>query len=1246
MPEPQNHKLTDKQQRMLSEYKQRQSLATQSGAEPVKEIGSIINSIETLYKAVCGDKRIQARALLILRMRSWLTEVSNFDPVTGDALATGIVDFMSAVAHQTDSSAFEGEIKDRVYRIATHTQEAIQAIFGHARDKILREHAMLPIYAAREVDSISVQWLSRQPGRTIREKLSGKPNIKAVQRRASFDTSENKLLKAFLLRFEQTLIERQSALNNSSEETCEELLVLMQRWLRSENAAEIGYWGNLPPNNTLLQDKRYRKVWDAWLWMQSLDEHIVADYKRMNQDVLSVIYWKTLSLLNKTGRFRTIQQPISLDYDKFTITPSLPVTGYLFPEIAESRIIGTIGKLVSEKRFGFIDGFFFHASDLSGDLKFDELRVGQQLLFEIENSNKGECAKRLMGKNKRAPVAIRIKLENNHIEIHFGNSEILVEAAAEFFTLIQKTKGTKKNFELKLSIYNEVSEAILSLLTDTSLHNCATLDNQKDLTQSDMSIIDLCSIRPRFTDNAGSQVLLPFRLLQQHWFVNTNSEVTIDCGESKAIVFRSDIETISMRGLFAHNSTLSDAVKSTASMFFTKKLRDYIPTKRLSYLIPDWGNDFDLECIRKSVNFYFDESTPLPKSIAAIFAWKSSKRFNHDKVREKDLVLVVDAFDGGISITPVQAVYQKELYEILPITKGISWERHPAFIIGNKNIHSDMVRNLSRDGCLISEELIQLFGFDGLVHDAGSLSCVNNDDWYHLPSSIRDVLNQNLDENAISMQTIGNCLNSINRDSRGVTVFILPLEDTIKKPQLERHCQWLGSAWSPIKGCQTLNEWQKDADNIALWRDHLPELSIRIVRNGRFENFYLVKDTTVTPQRGRAVPIPVKESFTLSAGQPHYSFPLQQGSGNQELLFVAYLKSPSFPLKEDTACKLEMNYTYGADDPYELKLIPLDMDCTEFKSIRVEWRPITESTAIDLANLPVPTFPARKTWSDFQKFPKEDSKSFSDLLDWCSSKLEYLSELASFDFEQELNDLLSKRKVGYLEWGTKDRSGKYYCRVSVDGESVFCHSSQFIEPADENTLHEGSLVYLDVFINDKGSSGSDISFSESLPNKLQEKYREIVRYKLSNKISFIEKGIFSLRFPVLTIWNNGHSLSELETPSSFRKSVLNGTSHAVSIIQSQNGSDSLKEELFFFLCCLHKDAPSLVGNRLLETVTDKKGLRQYHRNIAFAIGEAELPWQKELLASVINPIDNEGLTRSITMEVLSIAFEGTHLSIN
>jgi len=668
------------------------------------------------------------------------------------------------VKYNEEELVAEREIKDRIYRIASHVKDAIHAIIEHTRDKILREHVMLPIHAAREFDSISVKWLSRKPGRTVREKLLGRPYIKAVKRKTSIDTSENRLLKAFMLRFEQILIERQKSLNSGSEETCEDLLITMQRWLRNEDSVEIGNWGNLPPNNILLQDKHYRKVWDAWLCFQCIDENIDADHKRISQDILIVIYWKLLSMLNKTGLFRTVQQPLTIDYDNFVIDLLLPIKGYLFPKI-DSKLMGKINFINYEKKFGFLTtdttDLFFHKNNLSRGLELDTLKVGDDVSFEIGQNRQGECSNNIY--LITGPEIINLNLLCDQIVIDFRNNSIIVRINTDCITVVQKPKGYKKRFELQFSTCKEVPNTILSLILDeiqislTKAHN----NNQKGSIQTDMSVVDLCSIRPRFTNNKGTQSFLPFRLLQQSWPVDPNEDVLVDCGSANAITLRSDIETVSMRSLFLPNSTLSDAAKSNASMFFMKKLKDHISTNMLSYLVPDWGNDFDLESIRKSVNFYFGESIPLPKSIAAIFAWQSSKRFNQDKIRDNDLVLVVDAFSSGISITPVQAIYRKELIDILPETRGICWERHPTLIINNKEIHLNIVRNLCRDGCLISDELIHLFGFDGLVSDAGNISFVNNENWYHLPTCIREVLNCNLDENVLSLKNLSDCMHSL-----------------------------------------------------------------------------------------------------------------------------------------------------------------------------------------------------------------------------------------------------------------------------------------------------------------------------------------------------------------------------------------------------------------------------------------------------------------------------------------------------
>ena len=1164
-----------------------------------------IDSIESLYKRLNDRDEIKIKAYLILMVRDWLTAASTFDPVSGDVIQTSIDDFSESIVHSFWNVPSEREIKDRIYRIVSHTKEAVLAIMEHTRDKILREHAMLPIHAAREVDSSSIQWLSRQPGRTLREKLSGKPYMKAVRRRTSVDTSENRLLRAFLCRLEQILIERQNIFSTENEETCEELLVYLQRWLRIEEVAEIGVWGNLPPNNTLLQDKHYRKIWDGWLWLQAIDEQIIEDSERVHKDILTVIYWNTVSLLKASGRLRIVQQPVGLDYDDFSIVPKLPVQGYLFPA-PESKIKGKIKFIKPDKLFGFItseDGLdlFFHQSNLSRKLDINTLTAGDEVCFVIGSNRHGECADNIT--IPAGIILIDFNLTGDKWHIQVGEEKSFLEIISGNL-VIEQAQGTKKKLKIESATFKDLPKTILSLITDISFECYEPTYNQTDLIRMDSSIVDLCSIRPTFTNSTGSQTNLPFRLLQQIWTHEDGTKQTVDCGSAMAIALGGHIETVSMWSLFSHSSAMSDTTKNRASMFFVKKLSDYIKADKLTYLVPDWGNDFDLEGIRKSVNFYFEESTPLPKSIAAIFAWQSSKKFIQDKVKDKDFVLVIDSFDDGISITLIQAKYNQDLAKILPDTQGISWERHPAFMVPNKSIQTSIGLKLDITGCQTSEELLHLFGFNGLTNDSGQVSFVKDCHWYHLPSSIREALTQDLDLNILSNDTISDCLNAVNRDCRGASVFVLPLQDTIRKKNVRIDCNWLGAAWSPIKGSQILNRWQDDVDDIALWRDHLPELSIRITRDGLFENFYLVKDATVTPQRGRVVNIPVEELFTLPAGQIHYRFPLQQGEGHKELQFVAYLKSSAFPLKKDLVCKLKMTYTYGADDPYELKFIPLDSAEVGLKSIRVDWRSaLEEDDAVDLENLPVPDFPIRHSWSDFQNFPKEDGKSFSDLLDWVKRDLEKICDISS-----------NGRVSGIIPKWINKENDNVFCFI----DDVFVHKSSLRLRKDQALPQQGEVLSFYKIKDSKGKLlAEDVTIGTDKP-----------------KGCFLSK---SLRFPVLTIWNHGHSLSETDAPDHFRKSILEAIKNVLSIIESENMPDSLKEELFFFLCCLHKDAPDIVGSRLLIAVKDKILLRSYSRNIAFAIGNGELPWQQELLANVINPIDNEGLTRSIAMEILSIA---------
>lgn len=1200
MPKVQKSNLTVREKSILSNRYKAQQAPAYNG-----KTSSHIDSIEALYQALKGEDKTKTHALLLLLLRNWLTQVSIFDPLSGLALPIGIDDFLTSLAKWEQDDLVNGELKDLVYRLVAHTKESLVAIMRQMRTKILREHLMLPINAAREVDSKSVQWLSRQPGRNLREKLSGKPYIKAVKRKTSVDTAENRLVKAFLLRLEQILLARQEALTTTTEKTCEEMLVSIQSWLREEDIIETGAWRNLAPNNSLLEDKSYRKVWDAWLWLQALDEQIKEDNKRVNKDLLKLVYWNSLALLNASGRFRTFQQPLEVDYNNFSIVPQFPLHGFLLPDFS-AKIKGKVKFINPDKSFGFITAdkgkdFYFNSKNLTPKLAINALALGTEVFFVGRKNQQGEFADDIHLATKIIPIAFN--LMDDKWELKVGDDKYLLKILATDL-VIEQPDGKQKRIKIEPATLNKLANKILSLTIDSTFDSFVPANEQKEPITMATSVVNLCSIRPSFTDNKGASAQLPFRLMQQIWTLKDGSKYALDCGSARGIFLDKKIETISMKSLFSQSSKVIDGNKNSASMFFAQKLSNYIKADKLTYIIPDWGNDFELESIRKSMNFYFTQSNPLPKSIATIFAWQASKKFMQDKVGNNDLVLVVDSFEGGISITPVQAIYRQELHKILPKTQGISWERHPTIMEPNKAIQSQLIKNLSETDCKIAPDLLQLFGFDGLSADAGNISFATKGNFYHLPNSIGAQLSKNLNSKLLSQKLVHQCLSSITKN-KPKNIFILPLENTIKKPDTQV-ARWLGSVWSPIKGCQNLNKWQEEKtkakekiDEIALWRDHLPKLSIRIINAGKYENLYLVENATVTPQLGKAVKIPVTEHFTLPAGQTHYAFPLQQGEGNKELEFVAYLKSPAFPLKTDISCKLEMTYTYGADDPYELKFIPLDSTKAAFKSIKVEWRPAVEREAVNLDGLAVPDFPARKSWSDFTNFSQAGRKS-TDLFDWLEREMQKIADIARYG-----------RVSGKIEKWVKNE----YCFI----DDTLIHKSRLKSNKEQNLPSPGNSLSFYKIMGENGKfSAEDVTIGKEQPDAY-----------------FLSK---SLRFPTLTIWNYGNSLTDIDVPDHFRNRIFEGIQDIIEIIKSKNMPESLKEELFFFLCCLHKDAPQeVVASRLISAVKDTNKLREYKRHIAFSIGNAELSYQQELLKNILKPMNNKALTQSIVQEILSIA---------
>jgi hypothetical protein len=249
----------------------------------------------------------------VLDQTHWFTVNSDLDPKTGETLPQALSTFLARVA-RTETDV---KLHDRIWRITEHARSSVERLIHTLNESPRREHALLPVRAVRELDANSFIKLSNRPGRNIREKLAGKPYLQAVRRFQSVNLPENRLLKACVIRLAELLELRREWLGEEEDE----LLLRIQSWLFSDEAQAIARWDNLPPNNTLLSHRDYRRVWDAWRWLQTLDEDIARDFSKLEAREETMRRWSEYGRMYREGTHLFADMPVLFDYETFAIQP-------------------------------------------------------------------------------------------------------------------------------------------------------------------------------------------------------------------------------------------------------------------------------------------------------------------------------------------------------------------------------------------------------------------------------------------------------------------------------------------------------------------------------------------------------------------------------------------------------------------------------------------------------------------------------------------------------------------------------------------------------------------------------------------------------------------------------------------------------------------------------------------------------------------------------------------------------------
>lgn len=578
------------------------------------------------------------KAVLLLQLRNWFFSVLKFDPNSGDPLLSDITSFLDKVSgvipfnkeelEETNNNKF-----DWLYKSLSYNRRSLLYLLESPRNEIIRSHERMNIYQAREIDSAGIMEISRRPGRTVKEKVAVKPTILAVKREQGADTLENRLLKKYLIRLVNVLDERQKCFDELENEdsTLSRLYSVIRRWLKSEEADRIGKWQNLPPNNILLHDKNYRKIWRGWQFLLDLDEMVLNDWNNIDRLLSVYIFWKTLSILQGKGS-KILQSPLKFDYNKFEIC-NIPFESANCVQVEAEE----------------------YALEINSNKITVIPKEGKEHIIEIQFD-------KLIIENKVMPGALVTLSDADNVSLKLANS---IDKISENRTIPAGFEEEQKYTAINFSEFPYKSVSVSNTDNFESRDFSTSLIRQFWTANTETDWINL--------ETSNSPASYSERV----------NDIKIETVSFEDVFFDSE------------EHMLSEEKLSSAAYDFMNSIRDFYNTNTLYYLLPDYLEDFSLTRIRSTANTVFPSANPVPKSIGTVFAFHKSEEFTNLSLCDNDFVFVIEKSNDNsvFSITPIQVKTTFELSnrKILSLSDypeipyGIRWEHHPSVIIENYN---------------------------------------------------------------------------------------------------------------------------------------------------------------------------------------------------------------------------------------------------------------------------------------------------------------------------------------------------------------------------------------------------------------------------------------------------------------------------------------------------------------------------------------------------------------------------------
>lgn len=544
---------------------------------------------------------------------------------------------------------------------------------GHLIDRhshrIVRSHEQLPFHQLREVDTRSMAWLARQPGRNIREKLSGRTHALGVKRDVSADTTENRLLQSFAKLFAQRASNRLAyagAYDGAPADLerihrMEGCVRLCDERMRRSGLADVPRLTRIQPNNVLLSDPHYSRIFRAWKWLRDDEEALRESWGAALHRARILLYWMVASRLAIQERVvivETLGRVLSGrgDDQRFGVelldSSGNEPSWFLNPALEFLALPSDNNDSPFRIRMSLEGEFIMvHIAKLSGEGALKESSVSA-LTFEI----------RAMADHLQPQRGIGIVIDGGDVSLRevdcvhadiAGFAPLSVEIARQLLQRCRIDPRIEKSYRVPPGIPDGARLGIE--LGNTSLH--ASNVNPIPLTAAPWALA------LNLPEDTGGLEWLDGHV-DQEFVVGTPGRSWWATGDILDVDEQADTGMAALAADRLLNNLASEL--------------DVPGDVRIAYAVPDAVDEFSQRSLRSAFATSFHRPVPVWRSIAAAMAWVSAagERGPH----RNESIVVVDTEFAGVSLTVLTARYDEKLARTHPTSRGIYWERKPPLL--------------------------------------------------------------------------------------------------------------------------------------------------------------------------------------------------------------------------------------------------------------------------------------------------------------------------------------------------------------------------------------------------------------------------------------------------------------------------------------------------------------------------------------------------------------------------------------